>query len=210
MLLKSTLLSLLIIAATMLSGCIDEPEDANGGFNNTTPAIPLATATISTNGNSDDWLGIDPILTDPASDQNGNSSTDLISLSVAKDGTNMSMLMEVNGVMAFPHTPSQQYSHYEVGMHFFSDMYCNNEIGFVIVNNFTDQIGTNYHMVDDYISSGQVSTVTAPAGQFLETSFSLSSLGYSNYVTFNPYIQSFGAADIQHDETTEDSVCYSL
>ena len=171
----------------------------------------LVDASITVDGSADDWAGIVPVAIDPHGDQSGNSSTDLVSLSAAMDGENMVLLMETAGAIVMPHTPSQDFSHYEVGIHSFSDSNCENQIGFIIANNFTDSGGMNYHQLDSYLTGvSSAETVTAYQTNYLETSFNATSfLNRANSFSFNPYIQSFmGGVSMMHDDLSSDSKCY--
>ncbi len=50
-----------------------------------TPNIPVSIASITIDGNFNDWLGIDPILEDPQWDSTGGIGTDLKSMYLAKN-----------------------------------------------------------------------------------------------------------------------------
>lgn len=177
----------------------------------------LPVAMIVVDGGVTDWSGVSPIMTDASGDQNGNTSTDLTALYVAVSGSTLAFRMDTAGPMAFPHTPSQDFSNIEVGIHFYTNASCDGGNDFYILNNFTSKSGQNTHQLDDYIGTGgPYPTTTAAGGQSLESSFALTQLpaGYT-FFAFNPYIQSFlnppsPQTATLHDNGGDLSECYEI
>ncbi len=187
-------------------------SNSSGGGDAGSLANSVPVAVISIDGNPSDWVNISTAVTDPAGDQNGNSSTDFTSLKVATSNDTFYLLMETTGNIAFPHTLSAEYSHYEVGLHFFTDSNCQDpvaEINYLIANNFTDLSGTTYHQLDNYISGERFETNFNFSGSFLETSFSTASFpDNANSMNFNPYIQSSGVPNYTQHDNANGSLCF--
>lgn len=213
-------LSLLLIPLLSLSACIEPPEETEDEhLSNEIPYVseirPLETAHITIDGDNTDWGQVQNSFTDPTDDQNGNSATDIVRFSAAISGSDFALLLETSGSITMPHTPTADYSHYEVGLHLYEDGNCNSEeLGFIIANNFTDSSGQNWHSLDNYIDSQatQSTTTFAYTGNSLETSFSLADLPVTaRAVMFNPYIQSSGTPYLQHDNMNSmDGICFTL
>jgi hypothetical protein len=200
-----------------VSGCgTENSSDTNDTANATNKVLPTASVTID--GSLADWNGIAPLHTDLANDATGNGATDLIEFYAAKTSTKIALLIKTRENIAMPHTPTQNYSHYEVGIHMYTDAYCNNKIAekdYFIVNNFTQSSGQNYHRIEDYTNSnlvGSQPTETAYATNVLETAFDASIFPSSmKSFQFNVYTQSFpitGTAT-QHDQMNLEG-CYTL
>lgn len=186
-----------------------DPDDA--------PGI-LAEATITVDGSNADWTGIVPVHVNKKGNHIGNSSTDLISLRAATSGTKMVLLMQTDGPIAMPHTPSQRFSSYSVGVYFFSDANCKTEIGSAIANNVTDsKYGSNTHSLDFYVQPYDTSvTTTAFNTNYLETSFSKSDiLSGTKSMRFHPFITSIdiqeGGVTTNHDTDSNGTrKCFSF
>jgi len=135
-------------------------------------------AFISVDGLADDWANVPAVVVDPVGDQNGNTSTDLVSLKAAKDFTMFYLLMETSGNIAFPHTPAELRSIYDVGIYFFSDGNCTNLINgddsSIVAYNHTTSSGENTAGLGTLNPGIQAATTTAAGTNFLETAFSLS------------------------------------
>lgn len=201
----------LLMSALVLVSCGGE----DGGDNNNGKKQPviIPNAEITIDGSADDWAGIEPIMIDPQGDQNGNSSTDLVSLRVAMDGENMTLLMEISGPVNMPHTPEQNYSHYDVGIHSFNDPDCGEPNGFIILVNFTSFDGKNFHRLETNLPRvANAGTSMSFNNNFIETGFFAGQLlEISKYFTFIPVISSFGhdSSRMEHDDFTPDHTCYS-
>lgn len=166
----------------------------------------LCSSTIPSSFES--WDEVCPVVTDPQGDQNGNSSTDLISLRAARMNNDLVLMMETSGNILFPHTPSQDNSHYEVGIHFYSNKECSQSPGFLLANSFTlpprgDETEHEiFHNLYNSITSESYGSSVYYYSNKLVTSIDLSLLPSGmHYVSFNPYIQSFSnsGSDIMHD-----------
>lgn len=202
-------------------------SDAVAHFEATLSATPLASENaieipsklISIDGNNNDWSGVQPIGFDQTGDQNGNSSTDLVKVAIARSGENIALLIETSGDISLYHTPGSDYSHYEIGFHFYNDSNCaGDDNGFFIVNNFTDSSGKNYHRIDGWFNDSTLKdisnqqTSTAHKSNVLETSFSSSLLPKDKglFISLNPYVQSFiGGTSTFHDNLKSD-ICFQL
>lgn len=210
---KFLILPLMLIFT--LNSCAEEEDEEDSGSNSNEliDAIALTEIAISIDGDASDWLAVETIFSDPVGDQNGNSSTDLVSFKAAYNADTFYLLMETSGSIAFPHTPTAEYSHYEVGLHFFTDLQCSEPVtdsNFIIANNFTSGLGENFHSLDDYIAPiNPQDTVFAASTNYLETSFTMASFPENaQSMDFNPYIQS-GPPYTQHDNAQDqDSICY--
>lgn len=202
------------VALVTLYGCGVSSSSDNSPTNTTNKILPTAAITVDGIGN--DWTAVAPIKSDPAGDAIGNGSTDLIGFYAAKSGTKIAFMMKTQQNIAMPHTPVQAYSHYEIGIHLYTDEFCNNKIAikeYFIVNNFTSSSGVNYHRIEDYTGLvGPQSTDVAFATDVLETSFDMSIFPTSmKSFRFSAYTQSFGfdGSNIMHD-VISDMECYKL
>jgi len=207
---SSALITTILAVIVNCGGESDSDGDGSVLINSTL----LPTATITVDGDASDWSAIDKIIVDPIGDQQGNISTDLVSVRVARSGTKLALLMETAGNIVLRHSPTQAYSHYEIGIHIFTDNKCTNELGFYIVNNFTDSSGETFNSLDNYIDGGNFNTIYAYQTNFLETAFDLSLLPTGKfYLGFNPFIQSFSDSGVatMHDDTDDGvNTCYEL
>ena len=171
----------------------------------------LNSASITVDGSAEDWTNVSAMIVDASGDQNGNSSTDLISLRAVRSGDQLVLLMETDGAIALPHTPAQGNSDYSVGIHFHEDPQCLTQLGYYITGSF----GQNNHRLDNHIDGETYSTEVAYQSSFLETSFSISLLPSGiRYVTFNPSIGSYSQSGepTTHDdfENAVGLICYQI
>lgn len=182
-------------------------------------AIEIPVKSILIDGNNNDWVGVQPIGLDQTGEQNGNSSTDLVKVAIAKSGETIALLIETSGDIKLPHTPNSDYSHYEIGFHFHNDSSCDGEDnGYFIVNNFTDSSGQNYHRIEGWFDDSTLTdtenqpTTIAYTGNILETSFNLSMLprNKGSYISLYPYIQSFNQGVSTHHDDVDTDVCFRL
>lgn len=137
------------------------------------PWLPTASPVVD--GNPVDWRILEPVVTDPAGDQNGNDSSDITTLYAAMDDARIALLMQTDGEIQMPHTPAEAYSHYSVAMHYSTDAVCDTETGFLLVNHFARADGEQWHRVSRYQPDGSEELSTEAdlvyGGNLLETAF---------------------------------------
>jgi len=205
---------LILIYVVIVSGCGGGGSSSDEASTQQPPATFLTNAAITVDGQANDWIDVESVVIDPQGDQTGNSSADLLSVSAVIDGEDMVLLMETAGPIVMPHTPTQEYSHYEIGVHFFTDSDCQNSIGFVIANNFTHFDGVNTHIISSDIPDlTLIPTTTAYQSNILETRFNASFLlDGRTYINFYPIIQSFNTDSVQtiNDEINLIVECYAI
>lgn len=171
--------------------------------------IPVPIATITVDGDVADWGSIAPARTDSLDDQVGNINTDLSGVYMARSGSDIVLRLDVQGAITFPHTPSQLFSHYEIGIHPYNGP-CDTGTSlddFFVVNTFGDA-GNTFNGLDYYVNQeiqGSQFTNISSSGSSLEVSFPESYLGFGfTHVWLNPYVQSFDGTGnpTMHDEIT--------
>ena len=87
---------LLVVIPFIIIGCFenDEESESTAENENREKAILLSSAAIDIDGNINDWNGLNPVISDPVGDQQGNSSTDLIALYVARSNNQLAFLLQ--------------------------------------------------------------------------------------------------------------------
>ncbi|EGV30304.1 hypothetical protein ThidrDRAFT_2778 [Thiorhodococcus drewsii AZ1] len=139
----------------------------------------LPSAAIQVDGLTDDWSDIEPVITDPADDQEGSSATDIraVYAAIDEEAERMGFLMQVEGTIQMPHTPSQEYSHYHLSFNYHWDQFCQVEDKIYIYNDYATADGERTTVVSPYDPTQDLDidypVESAYQGSALEASFDL-------------------------------------
>jgi hypothetical protein len=171
---------------------IDEDGDGSPDFLQDYLVYPIQTANIAIDGQISDWNGISPIADDADNDSTGNLATEIDKIFIAKSAANIYVRVDLIGNYIFPHTPSMDYSHYEVGVHAFQGG-CSQGLGFLIANDFTSSTSERVQQLDRYFDNYFSGPLTqAYSGKSREILIPISSLpAGTTHIGLNPYIQAF-------------------
>ncbi|MBF0266060.1 MAG: hypothetical protein HQL46_12380 [Gammaproteobacteria bacterium] len=190
-----------------------DSAESNNDFNE-----PLPIANIIVDGEFSDWGNVQIKATDPIGDQNGSTSADLVSYSVARDESQIFILIEVDGEIAFPLSSNIGSSGYGVYIHFWSNEYCNLPEERFGDTNFLAAVvriidGQIYSSIENHIEGGNNELYYAYNGSKIELSFNIYDIPENaKAMDFRPSSLSYGP-NVEHDKFSDDVIntgCYII
>ncbi len=193
-------------------------DNANDHINESAIYKSIPEASIQLDGSNQDWADIPLVHQDPIGDQShgGSSAVDLRTVKVATNNTVLFFLLETSGDMEFPHTPTEEYSKYDIRLHIFTDdqcqnVYAENNIDFLTLHGW----GANNGDLRGWPNDSYTRPLTvANMGNVQEVQMDITSLPDSvKAIQIQGDIEAFtltnGNSNLQIDETPY-SVCYVL